>query len=856
MKEQIDETLEESTGIKSINISDEMRTSFLDYAMSVIASRALPDARDGLKPVHRRIMYAMNDLGITADKAHKKSARIVGEVIGKYHPHGDSSVYETMVRMAQDFSYRHMLVDGHGNFGSIDGDSAAAMRYTEARMSKIAMELVKDIHKDTIDYKENYDGQEKEPVVLPARFPNLLVNGATGIAVGMATNIPPHNLSEVIDGILALARNPEITISELREFIKGPDFPTGGEILGTSGIKSAFETGNGAVKMRGKAMIETMSNGRERIVITEIPYQVNKAKLVTKIVELVRNNVINGISDLRDETNRVGMRVVIELKKAANANVVLNKLFKLTPLQSSFGVNMLALVGVKPRVLTLKECLKVYLDHQITVIRRRTQFDLDKAEARAHILEGLTLALSNIDDIINIIKKAEDTNVAQNKLMSNYQMSEKQAKAILDMKLSRLTGLERDKIENELKDLNLLISELKEILESREKIIDIIEDELLVVKEKYGEPRRSQIIIGADDEIDDEDLIKEEDVVIAVTNTGYCKRIPLDEYKVQNRGGVGSRSMKTNDDDYVEHLLLTSTHSDVLFFTNQGKVYRLRAHQIPEMSKTAKGIPVVNLIQIENGERVEAIVRVDEYTENTYLLFATKNGLVKLTKAVEYARIRQTGKIAIILNMNDELVAVRAVTFTDEVILGNENGKAIRFPVSEIRAAGRKSSGVRGMNVDGGKIVGMSIASEEKYLLSISANGYGKMTAIDQYRLTKRGGKGVKSINVTEKTGNLVKIRSVSGLEQLLIITTEGIAVRTELKQISISGRGSMGVKIISTKGDSEVATISVIKDTEGLSAEAKGEHAPQRELSKDEIESTQLLDASMINEESEEDEE
>lgn len=830
----------EEKGVKPISISDEMRGSFLDYAMSVIASRALPDARDGLKPVHRRIMYAMNDLGITHDKPHKKSARIVGEVIGKYHPHGDTSVYDTMVRMAQDFSYRYMLVDGHGNFGSVDGDRAAAMRYTEARMSKIAGELVRDIKKDTIDFRENYDGQELEPSVLPSAIPHLLLNGSTGIAVGMATNIPPHNLSEVVDGLIMVAKDPEVSIMDIKEVIKGPDFPTGGEILGDKGISLAFQTGHGSIKIRAKSEVKEIK-GKNTIIITELPYQVNKARLIQKIAILVRDKKISGITDLRDETSRKGMRIIIELKQNAVADVVLNKLYKLTPMQSSFGVNMLALVKNRPICLTIKQSLEIYLKHQYEVLVRKTKFDLKKADDRLHILEGLLIALSNINQVIEIIKKSENTHVAADNLIAKFNMSSEQAKAIIDMRLGRLTGLEQDKIAKEATDLKMMIAEYNSILESKDKQTEIIITELLNIKEKYGDKRRTKIVYGIDEDIDNEDLIPKQQVVISISNKGYCKSIALSEYRVQNRGGVGSRSMRTNDGDFVEHMMLASTHTDILMFTNKGKVYRLRGHEIPILSKTSKGIPAINLISIEKGERVEAMIKVDKYVKSNLFTFVTKQGLIKVTTADMFNSIRQTGKVAIKLKDGDELVAVRKSKKSDTVLMANQNGKAIRFCTNEVRPSGRSAAGVKGMSVGSAEIIGFAVSSEAKYILSITENGYGKLTPLDKFRTSHRGGKGVISQVTNEKTGNLVKIRAVNGIEDLLVVTTSGISVRTKLEQISISGRSTMGVKIIDTKS-SKVASISIIPSVKQVEAEAKGQEI-KREMTEEELEQTRIID-------------
>ncbi len=805
--------MEENIRVKDINISNEMENSFLDYAMSVIVSRALPDARDGLKPVHRRVLYAMNQISNHADKPYQKSARTVGEVIGKYHPHSDTSVYDTMVRMAQDFSYRYMLVQGHGNFGSIDGDGAAAMRYTEARMSKIAMELLKDINKNTVDFRENYDGREFEPCVMPAKFPNLLVNGATGIAVGMATNIPPHNLSEVIDGVVALASNADITIDELMNYIKGPDYPTGGTIIGVSGIRSAYRTGRGSVVTRAKYEVIEAKNGKKTIIVTEIPYQVNKAKLIEKIADLVRNKVIEGITDLRDESSRKGLRIVIELRRDIVAEVMINKLFKLTPLQSSFGFNNITLVDGQPRLLNLKETLEVYLAHQKEVITRRTQFDLEKAEAREHILLGLKIALDNIDRVIEVIKKSQSTQEAQIKLCEEFALSETQAKAILEMRLNRLTGLEWDKIIAELTELGVQITDFKDILANEQRVADIVVGELTEIKEKFGDERRSYIDTNASLSIEDEDLIPVEDVVITLSAGGYAKRVPIDEYRAQNRGGVGSKGVTTNAEDSVEELLITTTHTDLMFFTNAGKVYRLRAHEIPAASRQSKGLPLVNLIDIEKDEKVQALLTADTYNEDDYILFATVNGLVKRTKASEFSRVRKSGKIAITLKDGDALLDVISTNGNQEIILGGSNGKAVRFDESSIRPSGRSAAGVKGMNVDGGKVISLATPENGKYLLVVSSNGFGKMTEIEEYRKTSRGSKGVKTINVTDKTGELVEIAAVNGDEELMLVTKKGIVIRLKLSQVKIAHRNTQGVTLIKVSGKgNEVASASVVR--------------------------------------------
>ena len=804
--------------VKEINISQEMRSSFLDYAMSVIVARALPDVRDGLKPVHRRILYAMHDLGMHSDKAYKKSARIVGEVIGKYHPHGDSAVYDTMVRMAQDFNYRYMLVDGHGNFGSVDGDAAAAMRYTEARMSKISMELLRDINKDTIDYQDNYDGSEREPVVMPARFPNLLVNGTSGIAVGMATNIPPHQLGEVIDGVLAISKDPDLTIQELMEIITGPDFPTAGLILGRSGIRKAYETGRGSITLRAKVEIEQKSNGKEVIIVRELPYQVNKAKLVEKIAELVRDKKIDGITDLRDESDRKGMRMVIEVRKDANANVLLNNLYKQTALQTSFGINLLALVDGQPKVLNLKQCLKYYLDHQVVVIRRRTEFELKKAEARAHILEGLRIALDNLDAVISLIRSSRTTDIAREGLMTQFNLSEKQAQAILDMRLQRLTGLEREKIEEEFQNLMQLIAELKAILADEEKVLEIIREELTEIKERFNDTRRTEIVSGGLEMIEDEDLIPRENIVITLTHNGYVKRLPVSTYRQQRRGGRGIQGMGTNEDDFVEHLITTSTHDTILFFTNKGKVYRSKGYEIPEFSRTAKGIPIINLLEIEKGEWVNAIIPVEEFVDDWFLFFTTKEGISKRSPLSSFANIRNNGLIALNLRDGDELISVRMTDGSKEMIIGTKNGLMIRFPETDVRSMGRTATGVKGISLSNDdEVVGMEVLEESDEILVVTKNGYGKRTPSEEYRRQGRGGKGIKTCNITEKNGNLVTMKAVTGEEDLMLITTGGVLIRIPVSSISITGRNTQGVKLISlNKAENEyVATVAKVDKEE-----------------------------------------
>ncbi|MGI8387688.1 DNA gyrase subunit A [Robertmurraya sp. P23] len=795
-----------------------MKTSFLDYAMSVIVSRALPDVRDGLKPVHRRILYAMHDLGMHSDKPYKKSARIVGDVIGKYHPHGDSAVYETMVRMAQDFNYRYMLVDGHGNFGSVDGDSAAAMRYTESRMSKISMELLRDINKDTIDYQDNYDGEEKEPVVLPARFPNLLVNGTTGIAVGMATNIPPHQLGEVIDGVLAVSKDPEITTQELMEIIPGPDFPTGGLILGRSGIRKAYETGRGSITLRAKVVIEQKANGKEVIIVNEIPYQVNKAKLIEKIAELAREKKIDGITDLRDESDRNGMRIVIEVRKDANANVLLNNLYKQTALQTSFGINTLALVDGQPKVLNLKQCLVYYLDHQKVVIRRRTEFELRKAEARAHILDGLRIALDHLDAVISLIRSSQTTDIAREGLMTTFQLSEKQAQAILDMRLQRLTGLEREKIEEEYQNLVKLISELKEILANEEKVLEIIREELSEIKERFNDNRRTEIVTGGIENIEDEDLIPVENIVISLTHNGYIKRLPVSTYRAQKRGGRGIQGMGTNEDDFVEHLVTTSTHDTILFFTNKGKVYRSKGYEIPEFSRTAKGIPIINLLEVDKGEWVNAIIPVSEFVDDWFLFFTTKEGISKRSPLTSFANIRNNGLIALNLREEDELISVRLTDGSKEIIIGTKNGLLIRFPETDVRSMGRTATGVKGINIDqSDEVVGMEVLEENTEILIVTKNGYGKRTPAEEYRIQGRGGKGIKTCNITDKNGSLVAMKAVTGEEDVMLITTGGVLIRMAVSDISTMGRNTQGVRLIRLNESEEefVATVAMVEKEE-----------------------------------------
>jgi len=802
--------------IREVNISQEMRSSFLDYAMSVIVSRALPDVRDGLKPVHRRILYAMHDLGMTPDKPYKKSARIVGEVIGKYHPHGDAAVYDTMVRMAQDFNYRYMLVDGHGNFGSVDGDAAAAMRYTEARMSKISMELLRDINKDTIDYQDNYDGSEKEPVVLPSRFPNLLVNGASGIAVGMATNIPPHQLGEVIDGVLALSKDPDITVAELMEYIPGPDFPTAGQIIGRNGIRKAYETGRGTITVRAKVEIEEKPSGKQAIVITELPYQVNKAKLIEKIADLVRDKKIDGITDLRDESDRNGMRVVIEVRKDANANVLLNNLYKQTALQTTFGINMLALVNGEPKVLNLKQTLYHYLEHQKVVIRRRTEYELKKAEARAHILEGLRVALDHLDAVINLIRNSRTTDIARQGLMEQFSLTEKQAQAILDMRLQRLTGLEREKIEEEYQELVKLISELKAILADEEKVLNIIREELLEIKERFNDERRTEIVVAGVESIEDEDLIPRENIVITLTHNGYIKRQPVSTYRSQKRGGRGIQGMGTNEDDFVEHLLTTSTHDTILFFTNKGKVYRAKGYEIPEYGRTAKGIPIINLLEIDRDEWVNAIIPISEFVDDWFLFFTTKDGICKRSPLSQFAHIRTSGLIALTLREGDELISARLTDGRKDIIIGTKKGMLIRFPETDVRTMGRTATGVKGISLDeDDQVVGMEVIEENVDVLIVTEKGYGKRTHESEYRIQSRGGKGLKTCNITEKNGQVVAVKAVKGEEDLMLVTATGVIIRMDVNDISTMGRNTVGVKLIKLEQNEYVSTVALVEKEE-----------------------------------------
>ncbi len=797
------------------NIVQEVKDSFLEYSMSVIVARAIPDLRDGLKPVHRRILYSMFESGYTADKPHRKSARIVGDVMGKYHPHGDSSIYEAMVRMAQPFSFRHMLVDGHGNFGNMDGDGAAAMRYTEARLSKLSLEMVRDINKDTVDFKPNFDETEKEPEILPSRFPNILVNGSMGIAVGMATNIPPHNLGEVIDGCVAYIDNPLVETIDLMQYIKGPDFPTGGTILGNSGIKKAYETGKGTITIRGKVEIEEV-NGKSRIIVTELPYQVNKKEFQERIGQLVRDKIIDGISDLHEESNLENpVRVVIYLKKEANANVVLNNLYKHTQLQTTYGINLLMIDQKTPKILSLKEIISKYIDYQKEIIIRRSKFDLNKCEARVHILEGLKIALDNIDEVIRIIKSSKTDEIAKQQLTSKFELDIIQCEAILEMKLRRLTGLEKDKIENELKDLLIRIEELKAILASEKKVLEIIKKELLEIKEKFSDERRTNIDMTAIEYIEDESLIPVEDIVITLTNKGYIKRVNSETYKTQNRGGVGVKGMSTNEEDFVEQLISMTTHDYILFFTDKGKVYRIKGYEVPQYSRQSKGLPIINLLPIEKNEQVTVMLKVENNDQNQFIVFCTQNGLIKKTRIEEFDNIRNSGKIAITLKENDKLISAKKTDGTKEIIIGASNGRMIRFKESEIRVMGRTASGVHGIDIGNGICVGCEVANFEQQILVVTKNGYGKRTSVNEYRQTHRGSKGVKALNVTEKNGNIISFKIIDGNEDLMIITDSGIIIRLPITQISTTGRVAQGVKLINLKDNQSVSNVAIIEHQE-----------------------------------------
>ncbi|NGL83795.1 DNA gyrase subunit A [Streptococcus equi] len=797
-----------------VNLTSEMKTSFIDYAMSVIVARALPDVRDGLKPVHRRILYGMNELGVTPDKPHKKSARITGDVMGKYHPHGDSSIYEAMVRMAQWWSYRHMLVDGHGNFGSMDGDGAAAQRYTEARMSKIALELLKDINKNTVDFQDNYDGNEREPLVLPARFPNLLVNGATGIAVGMATNIPPHNLAEAIDAVKMVMENPDCTTRDLMEVLPGPDFPTGALVMGRSGIHKAYETGKGSIVLRSRTEIETTSTGRERIVVTEFPYGINKTKVHEHIVRLAQEKRIEGITAVRDESSRQGVRFVIEVRRDASANVILNNLFKLTSLQTNFSFNMLAIEGGIPKILSLRRIIDNYILHQKDVITRRTQFDKDKAEARAHILEGLLIALDHLDEVIAIIRNSETDIIAQAELMSRFDLSERQSQAILDMRLRRLTGLERDKIQSEYDDLLALIADLADILAKPERIEAIIKEEMEEIKRKYANPRRTELMIGEVLSLEDEDLIEEEDVLITLSNNGYIKRLAQDEFRSQKRGGRGVQGTGVNDDDFVRELVSTSTHDTLLFFTNFGRVYRLKAYEIPEYGRAAKGLPVINLLKLDDGETIQTIINAKkEDILDKYFFFTTKQGIVKRTEVSEFSNIRQNGLRALNLKEGDELINVLLTNGQEDIIIGTRSGYSVRFNEANIRGMGRSATGVRGVKLrEEDWVVGASRINDKQEVLVITENGYGKRTSAAEYPTKGRGGKGIKTANITAKNGQLAGLMTVDGSEDIMVITTKGVIIRTNVSSISQTGRSTLGVKVMRLDTDSKIVTFTLVQ--------------------------------------------
>ena len=799
--------------IKDVNISSEMRENFLSYSMSVIIDRALPDIRDGLKPVHRRVLWAMYSIGNTPDKPHIKSANIVGEVLGKYHPHGDTAAYDTMVRMAQDFSYRYPLVDGHGNFGSIDGDGAAAMRYTEARMSKISMELLQDIKKETIDWKDNYDARFKEPVVLPSKFPNLLVNGSTGIAVGMATNMPPHNLCEAIDATIAVMENPDISVKELMDnYISGPDLPTGGYIVGRTGIKQAYETGKGTITIRSKVDVEEEKNGKKRLIVREIPYQTNKSNLVEKIATLARDKQIDGITGLTDESNLNGIKIVIDLRRDVQVDVILNQLYRLTQLQTTLSINNNVLVNNQPMLLSLKEILRFYIKHQVDVIERRTNFDLQKAQERAHILEGLKIALNYVDEIIDLIKKSKDSNVALDALMEKYSLSEIQARSILDMQFKRLTGLERDKIISELDDLYITINDLKDILANHSRVLEIIKNELLEIKERFGDERRTEIIEG-DTTVEDESLIPVSDVIISMTINGYIKRLPVDTYKTQNRGGRGVKGMTLHEDDIIDQNIFMSTHDHLLLFTNLGKVYRTKGYCIPEATRNSKGIPIVNLLKLDKDEKVRALVVVKENElKDNNLFFVTRNGLCKRVSIWEFESIRQNGKIAISLKDNDELISVLLTSGESEIIIGAANGKAVRFSENDVRPMGRNASGVRGMNVDDSYVIGACTADQGNYILVVSENGYGKKTDLSEYRVTSRGAKGVKTIQTSDKIGRLVSLKAVNGDEDAIIMTDGGVVIRIELSGVSTLSRATQGVRLIKPQENTIVSTITIVE--------------------------------------------
>ena len=801
-----------------VNLTSEMKTSFIDYAMSVIVSRALPDVRDGLKPVQRRILYGMNELGVTPDKPHKKSARITGDVMGKYHPHGDSSIYEAMVRMAQWWSYRYMLVDGHGNFGSMDGDGAAAQRYTEARMSKIALEMLRDLNKNTVDFQDNYDGSEREPIVLPSRIPNLLVNGATGIAVGMATNIPPHNLAETIDAVKLMMDNPEVTTRELMEVLPGPDFPTGGLVMGKSGIHRAYETGKGSIVLRSRTEIETTKSGRERIVVTEFPYMVNKTKVHEHIVRLAQEKRIEGITAVRDESSREGVRFVIEVRRDASANVILNNLFKLTQLQTNFSFNMLAIEKGVPKILSLRQILADYIAHQQEVVVRRTQFDKDKAEARAHILEGLLIALDHLDEVITIIRNSQTDAEAQAELMARFELTERQSQAILDMRLRRLTGLERDKIQNEYNDLLALIADLADILAKPERVIAIIKEELDESKRKFADARRTELMVGEVVSLEDEDLIEEEDVVITLSNKGYIKRLAQDEFRSQKRGGRGVQGTGVNDDDFVRDIVSTSTHDHLYFMTNKGRVYRLKGYEIPEYGRTAKGLPIVNLLKLDEGETIQTVINAksEEASENNHLVFVTRQGLVKRTKEAEFKNIRQNGLIALKLREGDELINVFLTTGNEEIVIGTKFGYSVRFKEDTIRSMSRMAAGVKGVTLrDGDQVVGAAAITDDQEVLIITEKGYGKRTSATEYPTKGRGGKGIKTANITEKNGNLAGIVTVSGDEDIMVITDTGVIIRTAVANISQTGRATQGVKVMRLDDSARIVTFALVEPEE-----------------------------------------
>ena len=813
--------------VQPINLSNVMQTSFLDYAMSVIVSRALPDVRDGLKPVHRRILFAMNELGVYSDKPHKKSARIVGDVIGKYHPHGDTAVYEAMVRMAQDFSYRYPLVDGHGNFGSVDGDGAAAMRYTEARMSKLAGEMLCDLNKNTVDFVDNYDGSEKEPAILPARFPNLLVNGASGIAVGMATSIPPHNLTEVINGTLALIENPDITVEKLMEYIPAPDFPTGATIMGLSSVKQAYLTGVGTVTVRAKVNIVNLQNGKKEIVITEIPYQVNKKRLIERIADLAKDKIIDGITDLRDESNRKGMRIIIEIRRDANVNVILNNLYKHTQMQTTYSVNMIALDHGQPRVLNLKQILECYVKHQIEVVTRRTKYDLDKAKARLHIVEGLLIALANIDEVVATIKASKNAEEAIAQLTTKFLLTEIQAKAILDMKLQRLTGLELEKLQEEKKELHEIVDYLEDILNHHEKLMQVIVSELTEVQRKYGDDRRTGLDLSEDLEVEDADLIPEEDVIITITNRGYIKRMTVDTYRAQRRGGKGITGSKMQEDDFIEKVIYTSTHDNLLFFTNFGKVYLLKAYQIPGASRISKGLPLINLLKFEAEEKLAAVINVKSLEEPGYVIFGTKNGIIKKTELIQYKNIRSTGIRAIILGEQDELIAVARTNGRQDIIFGASNGKAACFNESEVRATNRAASGVKGIRVaEGERAIGLvAVNGEEDEITVVTEFGYGKRTPTSDFKIKGRNGKGVKYMNITEKSGRPVSLAPSTGEDDLMIITDKGMVIRTYLADISVIGRDTQGVRVIKLNEGQTVSSIAIVPHQEDAPEEDEEEN-------------------------------